>query len=390
MEQVRIGIIGCGNMGSGHAAYLTAGKIPTAKLTAVCDISPARLQWAKENANPDGDLHTFASAEELLSARVCDAVIIATPHYFHPVYARQALAQGYHVLSEKPAGVYTKAVRELNEQAVQTDRVFGIMFNQRTNPMYQKVREMVQSGMLGEMKRVVWIITNWYRPQSYYNSGGWRATWAGEGGGVLLNQDPHQLDLWQWICGMPVRVRAFCAFGKYHDIEVEDDVTAYVEYPNGATGLFVTTTGEAPGTNRLEISGNNGKIVVEDGKITFWKLKVGEREFNASWDKGFGAPEYIVEDVPFSGEETAHAGITANFVSAIINGTPLLSPGIEGIRGLTLSNAMHLSAWTDGWVDLPIDEDGFYAELQKRVATSKEKGETAAVTADLQGTFGKK
>ena len=262
------------------------------------------------------------------------------------------------------------------------------MFNQRTNPAYQKIREMVRSGELGSIKRIVWLVTNWYRPQSYYDNGGWRATWSGEGGAVLLNQDPHQLDLWQWMFGMPKRVRAFMAFGKYHNIECEDDVTAYLEYEGGATGLFVTGTGETPGTNRLEISCDMGKIVVEDKKILFWKNEMSEREFNATWKKGFGSPKHILEEVACEGIETGHVGVLNNWVDAIRTGAPLLVPGIEGINGLTLSNSFHLSQWTDNWVDLPINEDLFVELLNQRIKESTFVKNTAGRVMDVTGTFG--
>lgn len=385
MSKVRLGIIGIGNMGTGHADYLTKGEVPDAELTAVCDINPKRLEWAKESLGEK--VKRFNNAEALFDSGEVDAVIIATPHYDHPTLAIEAFKHGLHVLIEKPAGVYTKAVRKMNEEAEKTNKVFGIMYNQRTNPLYQKLRELISSGELGELKRTVWIITNWYRSQSYYNSGGWRATWAGEGGGVLLNQDPHQLDLWQWTCGMPKRVRAFCSFGKYHNIEVEDDVTAYVEYENGATGLFVTTTGETPGTNRFEVSGTRGKIVIEDDKLTFWRLRVDERKFNEEYTGGFGEPECWKCEVPIKGTTTGHAGITRDFVNAIINGTKLLAPGIEGINGLQISNAMHLSAWTDNWVDLPIDEDLYYEMLQEKIKGSSFKKEVKEANLNVDGTF---
>lgn len=385
MNKVKIGIIGIGNMGSSHALYLKAGDIPNAEITAVCDISPDRLKWAKENLGEE--IQTFDNADAFFASKAMDAVMVATPHYFHPLLAIQSLQQGYHTLIEKPAGVYTRQVREMNEAAKKSTKVFGIMFNQRTNPLYQKVKDLVESGELGDIKRTIWIITNWYRPQSYYDSGGWRATWAGEGGGVLLNQDPHQLDLWQWMCGMPDKVRAFMSFGKYHNIEVEDDVTAYVEYENGATGLFVTSTGEAPGTNRFEISADRGKLVIENDKLTFWRLRVPERQFNAEYTKGFGAPECWKCDIPVNGVGKGHKGITENWVQAILKGTPLLAPGIEGINGLQLSNAMHLSAWTDSWIDLPLDEELFYEKLQERIANSTFQKSVGNTTLDVKGTF---
>ncbi|MDF2988632.1 MAG: oxidoreductase [Eubacterium sp.] len=269
MRKLRIGVIGIGNMGSYHVKCLNSGEVPDTELTAVCDISPERLEWARENLNEK--VQCFDNASKLFNSGLVDGVIIAIPHYEHPSLAIEAFSYGLHVLTEKPAGVYTKQVREMNEAAAGSGKVFGIMYNQRTNPLYQKLREIIKSGELGEIKRTNWIITNWYRPQAYYNSGGWRATWAGEGGGVLINQCPHNLDLWQWTCGMPVRVRAFCNYGKYHDIEVEDDVTAYVEYENGATGVFITSTADAPGTNRFEITGDMGKLVIEDGRLNFWR-----------------------------------------------------------------------------------------------------------------------
>jgi len=384
VEIVRIGIIGIGGMGSNHANHIMAGKVPNAELTAVCDTNSDRLEWARQSF---GDkVKRFDQVDAFFRSKAFDAVLIATPHYDHPALAIQALNYGYHTLIEKPAGVYTKAVREMNEVASQSDKVFTIMYNQRTNPVYQKLKDLIDSGELGELKRSIWIITNWYRPQSYYDAGGWRATWSGEGGGVLLNQDPHQLDLWQWMCGMPKKVRAFMSFGKYHDIEVEDDVTAYVEYENGATGLFVTTTGEAPGTNRLEVSGDRGKVVIEDDKLTFWRLRVSEREFNREYKGGFGSPECWKCEIPTSGDNSQHIGIMKNWVNAILHGTKLIAPGIEGINGLTISNAMHLSAWTDSWVELPLDEDLFYEKLKERIDNSTYKKNVSEVTLDVSGT----
>ena len=384
MDTVRVGVIGLGGMGSNHAGYLSRGEIPGARLAAVCDVEPARLQNVSEKYGED--VQAFDSADALFEANCIDAVIVATPHYFHPPLVTQALESGYHAMSEKPAGVYTKQVRKMNEVAAKSDRVFGVMFNQRTRGDHQKLKELVESGELGEIKRTIYIINNWFRAQSYYDSGGWRATWAGEGGGVLANQCPHNLDLWQWICGMPERVRAFCHFGKYHDIEVEDDVTAYAEYANGATGVFITSTGEAPGTNRLEISADNGKVVLEGGKITFWRTRVPSSQFLKEWPNGFGSPEVWKCEVPFRGGGEEHRGITKNWVQAIRQGTPLLASGDEGICGVELANAMMLSTWTDNWVDIPVDEERFYEELQRRVAHSELK-EGVGKVMDVDGTF---
>ena len=331
-------------------------------------------------------IQVFNEGSELIRSGVCDAVLIATPHYQHPTLAKEAFAAGLHVLCEKPAGVYTKQVREMNEAAAKSGKVFAIMFNQRTNPAYQKLHQLVQSGELGALKRMNWIVTDWYRTQIYYDSGSWRATWKGEGGGVLLNQCPHQMDLLQWICGMPTRVQAFCHEGKWHDIEVEDDVTAYLEFANGATGVFVTSTGDAPGTNRLELTLESGKLVYENEKLTLWQLEENERTFCKTAKGGFDQPKYTVEEIDVSGDYPQHPGMMRAFAARILRGEALVAPGEEGIRGLTLSNAMHLSSWLGRPVELPVDEELFYRELQKKCEHSREKAESDIVF-DTAGSY---
>jgi len=283
--------------------------------------------------------------------------------------------------------VYTKKVREMNEAAKRAGVVFGMMFNQRTNHVYRKMKELVDSGELGAIRRTNWIITDWYRPQAYYNSGSWRATWSGEGGGVLLNQCPHNLDLWQWICGMPVKVQAHMQFGKWHDIEVEDDVTAYVEYASGATGTFITTTGDVPGTNRFEITLEKGKLVSEGGKLLKWELEMSEPEWSRINQAPFGTPRNTFTEVETDGKSEQHAGVLNAFAGAILHGTPLVAGGEEGINGLTISNAMHLSAWLGREVELPLDEELYYQELMKRVAVSRRKTDAVSVLADTAGTY---
>lgn len=388
MEQVRIGIIGIGNMGTAHANNIKDGKCPEIKLTAVADINPKRLEWAAEKLDPS--VAKFSTTEEMLDSGLIDAAIVAVPHYDHPKYAMECFKRGLHVMVEKPAGVYTKQVREMNEAAKKSNVIFGMMFNQRTDHVYRKMRELVQSGSLGAIRRTNWVITGWYRPQAYYDSGAWRATWSGEGGGVLLNQCPHNLDLWQWICGMPTKVSTHMYFGKWHDIEVEDDVTTFVEYANGATGVFVTTTGDAPGTNRFEITLDKGKLIAEDGKLTLWELETPEPEFSKTNKIPFGQPKSTKIEVETDGQSPQHVGVLNAFAAAILRGEPLVAGGEEGINGLTLSNAMHLSAWLGKEISLPFDEDLFYNELMKRVKTSRRKENINAVVADTSGTYGNK
>ena len=387
MEKIRLGIIGFGNMGTSHAKNIVDGKCPDFILAAIADINPERIAWGKENM--PSDVVYFDDAIAMLDSGMLDACIIAVPHYDHPRYAMECMKRNIHVMVEKPAGVYTKQVREMNEEAARHPEVqFGMMFNQRTDHIYRKMRELVQSGRFGEIRRVNWLITNWYRPQAYYDSGAWRATWAGEGGGVLLNQCPHNLDLWQWICGMPARVHSHIHYGKWHDIEVEDDVTTYVEYPNGATGVFITTTGDGRGSNRFEIQLDKGKIVAEDGVLSVQEFDVAESVFTKTNTVPFGSLTSHPVEIETDGKSEQHVGVLNAWADAILRGGNMIAHGEEGINGLTLSNAMHLSSFLGKTIELPLDEDLFYEELMKRVATSRLKTNVNAVVADTNDTYG--
>lgn len=384
MSKIKIGIIGIGNMGTSHAKNFMEGKCPDIELVAVADTNPARLVWAQENLP---GVARFSTAEKMLDSGLLDACVVAVPHYDHPVYAKECFKRHIHVIVEKPAGVYTKQVREMNEEAAKSDVVFAMMFNQRTNPMYIKMREILKSGELGEIRRTNWLITKWFRSQYYYDSGAWRATWSGEGGGVLLNQCPHQLDLWQWICGMPKKVDVKMHFGKWHDIEVEDDVTAYVEYPNGAVGLFVTTTGDCPGSNRFEVTCEKGRIIAEDKRLIVTRLSESLNGFYKNEKGAFGAPEKTNEIFEFEDNGPQHVGVFNAFADKILGKGELIAAGEEGINGLTISNAMHLSAFTGKSVTLPLDEDLYYEELMKRVKNSRKKEAVESVISDTNSTY---
>lgn len=386
MKTVKMGIVGAGNMGTDHCRNIYAGKIPNMELTAVCDISKERREFAKKEFP---GVAVFENTDEMFKSDLINAVEIAVPHYDHPQIAISAFEHGINVLTEKPAGVYTKQVLEMNKAAEKSGLLFGIMYNQRTNPVYQKLRHMIQSGELGKIKRVCWTITGWYRPQAYHDSGVWRSTWKTEGGGTLINQNPHQLDLWQWLFGMPSRIMSHVSFGKYYDIEVEDDVTAYMEYDDGMTGVYITSTGEAPGVNCLEIACDMGSVVVENNEIKFKRNVISEREFNKTNMSPFGMPECWECRVPAAkdgGEQ--HVGIFKDFANALLNGTPLLAPGEEGVLGLTISNAIHYSAWTGGWADVKnFPHDEFYRLLSERIKNSKDKKTVNKVFADLSNTY---
>ncbi|HEY3756634.1 MAG TPA: Gfo/Idh/MocA family oxidoreductase [Opitutaceae bacterium] len=366
LKHVRLGLIGLGVMGQNHARHLLARKIPRLRLAAVADNDPAR------RAQFPG-LPAFATDLELIHSGLVDAVLIATPHYFHTETGIAALRAGLHVLVEKPISVQRIDCERLI--AAHTDRrqVFAAMFNQRGDPLYAKLRRLVREGELGEIRRVQWTVTNWFRPHCYYGLSAWRATWAGEGGGVLLNQCPHNLDLFSWIFGQPKSVRGFCSFGRYHDIEVEDDVTAYFDLPNGATATFIASTGEAPGTNRLEVMAENGRVVAENGTLRFTRNRVPTAKFSRTTREPFSAPPTQERVFHFRDSGGQHLAVLRNFTEAILKDAPLLAPAAEGIRSVELANAILLSSWTGRQVDLPFDSALYARWLKRKIAASTRK-----------------
>ena len=389
MEKIRYGIIGVGNQGSNYALKkFDAGLAVDAELTAICDINPKKIEAVKEklqNITPE----YFDDYKKMLDSGLCDAILVETPHYDHPAMVIDCLERGLHVICEKPAGVYAKQVKEMNAVAEKSGAKFAMMFNQRTNCLYRKMRELIAAGEIGEIQRVTWIITDWYRTQEYYDSGSWRATWAGEGGGVLMNQCPHQLDLVSWVVGEnPKYVNGFCHFGKWHDIEVEDDVTAYFEYANGATGMFITTTGEAPGTNRFEVSGTKGKLLCENKKLYFYKNDRDSAEWSRTSTDAFKKPEVEITEVETDGMNPQHIGIINNFTAALLGKEEFFVDGREGINGVELMNAIEFSGWNGGVrVELPVNEDEYLAILNEKRATSRLKTATEEKIADTTGTF---
>ena len=365
MKKVRLGIVGYGGIGSLHCKNVVGGKVPQMELVALCDKSEKRCEVAKERYP---EVAIFKNATDLFKSELCDVVLISVPHYDHPRLVQEAFTYGLNVITEKPAGVYSKAVLEMSEAAKNSNKVFSVMFCLRTNPCFVKIKELIDEGELGTLKRINWIATDWYRPQGYHNSSSWRSSWKGEGGGVIINQCPHNLDLWQWMFGMPQEITAFADFGKYYDIEVEDDVTVYMRYENGVTGVFVASTGEAPGSNRLEVAGTRGQLILENNVLTFKRNRVDEREFNENFKgPGMATPEHWECKIPCGALVTPHKNITQNFVNAILKSEPLIVPGEEGINEMNLSNAIHMSAWKHETVKLPVDPDEYYQLLMEKI-----------------------
>jgi predicted dehydrogenase len=386
MDKVRIGIIGLGNIGQIHVSNLLESKVPRGILTAVGDVFPDKLPEYEAKG-----LKTFDSGEALIASGEIDALMVATPHFQHTALGIAALEAGLHVMVEKPISAHKADAERLIAAAnARPELTFSGMFQMRVEPRYQKLRELVQDGELGELIRVIWIMTDWFRAEAYYQSSDWRATWKGEGGGVLLNQCLHQLDALQWIVGMPSKVQSHVGIGRHHDIEVEDDVTCYMEYANGATGAFITSTGETPGSNRFEIAGTKGRALLENDRLIVTRNEVASDEWSRTSKIGFKQPETTVEEIPIPGADNAHAQLIANFVNAILDGEELIAPGASGIGSVELANVMVYSGILGQAVDLPMDSAAWESKLNELIASSTHEKKTVEVSnEDFSASFRK-
>lgn len=389
-SKIRLLIIGLGNMGSAHVK--NALQAPNVELVGICDEKKERVDAQLALGVKAAPFYDYRTAIKDSGA---DAVLIATPHYSHPEIGLEAFSRGLHVLVEKPVGVHALDARRMVDawekaKKLKTDLVFAAMFQQRTWGHWKKIKSLIDEGDLGKLVRTTWIITDWFRTQTYYDSGDWRATWSGEGGGVLLNQCPHNLDLYRWLVGLPKKVHGFVSLGKYHDIEVEDEVTAYFEHENGMVGHFITTTGEAPGTNRLELVGENGKVVYENGILTFHRNRRSMLKFLKESKESFSTPETWKIEIPFaSSADPGHRLVLENFADAILKGTPLIAPASDGIAAVMLGNAILYSSLTQAPVDLPMDEEAYARKLAELAAGSrytKKMGSSPAVS-DLSKSY---
>ena len=376
-EKVRIGLVGLGNMGKAHRASLRSGKVQGMELTVICD----RAEALPEREEGETQCTEF---QAMLDSGLVDAVLIATPHYFHTTMGIAALEAGLHVMVEKPLSVHKADCERLIAAHKGGEQVFGAMFQLRTDPIYKQIKSLIEDGELGEIRRVLWDCTDWFRTETYFASGGWRATWKGEGGGVLLNQCPHNLDLFQWLFGMPQQVSGYCQFGRYHDIEVEDDVTAHFRYDNGMNATFITSTGEAPGRNLLQISGERGMLTLEGRTLRFQRNRTPMSQFSAESSAGFSKPECWTVELPIASGGATHNEVLQNFTNSILYGEKLIAPASEGIRSIELANAILLSTWKNGPVSLPMDGAEYERELQRRIATSThaKKPREAKISAD--------
>jgi predicted dehydrogenase len=383
-KPVRLGIIGLGNIGQQHIKLIRSGVVPRCEITALASRSPSAQ--AMELSAELGARH-FTDYRALIDSGECDAVLVATPTFNHLEVGSYALSAGLHVLMEKPLGL-SVAEGERLLALQKPGQLFALMLNQRVAPVFATMKELLAAGTLGAIQRTHWTMTNWFRPEVYFQVSDWRATWCGEGGGLLLNQCIHNLDIFQWLGGMPERVTGFCGFGRYHDIEVEDEATAYFQYPGGATGMFVGSTGEAPGVNRLDIVGDLGMLSYDGERLQLTTNSPGTAHYNATTRELFGQPTASLSDLTPAETINQHAAVISNFVAAVLDGAELIAPATQGLNSLAIANAILWSAWTQQPVDLPLDSSGYQQALEEKLAQStlREKADIAA-TVDMEKSF---
>ena len=382
MKKVRFGIIGCGNMGRGHTRMIADANSRKFGVTAVADTAADRAEALAGEHN----LACFADPVKMMDSGLIDAVLICTPHYDHPVLAIQAARRKLHVLSEKPIGSSIGPARAMVAECKKRRVAFGVMFQHRNRPEMIKMRQMIQRGAIGDVFRIQMICSSWYRTQSYYDSGTWRGTWDGEGGGVLINQAPHSLDLFLWMAGRPKRVVATLET-RHHRIEVENTANAILEYGKGMTGYIYATTAETPGIEQLLVAGDRGTLVAEGGKLRHGKVNTSIKKHLLTAKAGFGSPQTTWKDVPLSKSAGGHIAITRAFVDHILKGTPLKADGTDGINELELSNAIYLAGYKARPVDLPVDAaemDRLLHALARKHGTGKSENIRRKTNAQLK------
>ena len=387
-DYVRVGLIGFGKQGSHYVRMFIEHRLFSRfRLTAIADTCPQKLQWIKDNIG--SEIECFDSAEAMLSSGIIDACIITTPHPMHPEHVIMCLQHGIHVLCDKPAGVHILQVQQMNREAEKhPDLVFSIMFNQRTNCAYRKLKSIIETEEYGKVRRISWTINNWYRSRYYYDSFDWRGIWKGSFGGTIMDQCPHQVDLWQWMFGMPDKVTCRMGFGSHHDIEVEDEVSAIMEYKDGCIGTFNASTSVPNGQNTLEVNLDAANIRIRGNSVFVEKFCMPEAKWQQSprgiYEKMDVAPEV---EIPTDGKNAQHKGVIEAWINRILGKGEGSNDGKEGLASVMLSNAMYMSAFTGKTVSLPLDGQEYYNELMKKVKTSKTKPPVKDPLAPVRETF---
>lgn len=371
-KKVRMAIIGIGNMGRTYACNIADGFVEGMELTAVCCRNEEGRRWAKERLGEG--LVLVDSTDKLFELEdVFDAVLIVTPHKIHPELTIKAFEKGYHVFCDKPAGITARDARRMIESGKRAGKAYAMMFHNRTMPVYEKIKEMLTLGEVGELLRIDYVNTKPYRTKCYHTSSPWRSSFEHEGGGLLINQGQHYLDLWQWLFGMPKRLTATIDYGKYNDFTVDDNCTIYMEFAGGVRGRFFSSTGEPAGEERIEVVGTKAKLVCLDGTLTVSRYERSTKEWYETNTEPFGKLKIEKEVITYEPCKAPYVVMLQNFSDHLRKGVALIADGYDGYRTLQLSNAAYTSSWLEKEIELPVEETVFAQLLNEAVKKEQEK-----------------
>ncbi len=380
MKKVRYGIIGVGVQGKKYADLIQSGKMENSVLTALCTTSEEKKTKLEDEYQ---DVSVFLDYKDMIKSKEVDAIITTCPSQYHTEIARNALVMGVSVLNEKPAGINSRQVSNLNaiyKRFKSKNNVsYGLVFNQRTNTIYQEIKKIIETKQLGDFRRINWIQNSWYRPKEYYESGFWRAKYSQEGGGLIINQAQHTLDLFYYMVGLPKKVFAKTLLGYQRDITTDSDVSVIFEYENGATGNYVSCTHDMMGTDRLEIDLSGGKIIVENEQCTIYTFFKDEKEVNLTYSNAeYKNIENIFIDKKIitnqnNAPDKQYLMIIENFSNNILNGEPLIADGLDSGFSVQMSDAINLSNYYGKELTIPVDEDDYLKFLAGKIIAENKK-----------------
>lgn len=375
---IRTAIIGVGVMGKKYAEMITAGRVRNMYLSAVVARRDSIQEWAEGLTNTNGvKPKVYTSANDLFNnPDEYDAVLIVTPHRTHPDFARRAFQQGKHVICDKPAGITIGQAVQMAKDAKAADRIYGMIFHQRRYPKYNKIKEMLEAKELGDLSRIMLVNSRYFRTASYHRSGSWRSSWCGEGGGALINQGAHILDIWQWLFGMPNEIYADIPFGKYNSFMVDDEATIHMRYKDDMTAVFMLTTGEAIWEERLEIIGSKGKILLENDTLHIWRYSSDSNEYIKTQQvTSRENMECLEEIIQFEKAEEPYVQMLENFADAVISNDAsiLTASGESAVNQMMLTNAAYYSAWKGCRVQLPLNAEDYEKALEEQCALERNK-----------------
>jgi len=365
MNPVRFGIVGVtGVIGGTHIRAIR--QTEGAELAAVTDLNLAAAQRVASEARCE----LLKNFDWLIKRADIDVVCLCTPHALHAEQAIAALKSRKHVLTEKPMAVTVADADKMIAASEKYDRKLGVVFQYRFRPSVLAARALLQRGQLGQLYRVT-VVHAAFKTQYFYDAAAWRGTWKGGGGGVLINQAPHYLDLLAYLVGMPTRVAAWNRT-LTHRIEVEDTASALMEFPGGAQGFAHFNTVQAPGESRIEIVGDRGTLRIEDNDVRLFQPEIPLRQF-AQTDRShiYAYPRTAEVRVPLASSEATHATVLQDFIDAVRHNRPPACDGQEGRKSLEIGNAMLLSSFSGKPVELPVKRPSI-RRLIKRLASPDE------------------